>query len=319
MKGRQTIVAARSAEKLIYDSYVTTKETPEGLPTELSYKNTDSFNFAFDIVDVLGNTKPGKLALLHLDRDKNETLFTFKQMARESGRAANYFKALGIKKGDRVMLILRRHYQFWICALALMKIGAIFIPATNQLVEHDLTYRFNAAGVSAIVCTALGGVKEQVELAEKLSPTLKTKVLVEGEREGWKSFDNEYKMYASSFERTEECIKGDEPMLMLFTSGTTGYPKIAVHSCKYPLGHFMTGKYWHCSSPEGLHFTISDTGWGKALWGKLFGPWMNETASFVYDFDRFNAGDILPLFAKYHITSFCAPPTMYTIASTFCE
>ncbi|MBR7040707.1 MAG: AMP-binding protein [Clostridia bacterium] len=307
----QTIAAARSAEKLIYDSYVSTKETPEGLPTELSYKNIDSFNFAFDIVDVLGNTKPGKLALLHLDREKHETLFTFKQMARESGRAANYFKALGIKKGDRVMLILRRHYQFWICALALMKIGAIFIPATNQLVEHDLTYRFNAAGVSAIVCTALGGVKEQVELAEKLSPTLKTKVLVEGEREGWKSFDTEYKMYASSFERTDECIKGDEPMLMLFTSGTTGYPKIAVHSCKYPLGHFMTGKYWHCSSPEGLHFTISDTGWGKALWGKLFGPWMNETASFVYDFDRFNAGDILPLFAKYHITSFCAPPTMY--------
>jgi acetyl-CoA synthetase len=307
----QTIAAARSAEKLIYDSYVATKETPEGLPTELTYKNTDSFNFAFDIVDVLGSTKPGKLALLHLDREKNETLFTFKQMARESGRAANYFKALGIKKGDRVMLILRRHYQFWICALALMKIGAIFIPATNQLVEHDLTYRFNAAGVSAIVCTALGGVKEQVELAEKLSPTLKTKVLVEGEREGWKSFDTEYKMYASSFERTDECIKGDEPMLMLFTSGTTGYPKIAVHSCKYPLGHFMTGKYWHCSSPEGLHFTISDTGWGKALWGKLFGPWMNETASFVYDFDRFNAGDILPLFAKYHITSFCAPPTMY--------
>ncbi|MBR5751992.1 MAG: AMP-binding protein, partial [Clostridia bacterium] len=308
---RDTIIAAKRTDNPIYDTFISTTEDENGLVTDIQFKNTDRFNFAFDIVDGLAKTQGDKLAMVHLDRNHKETRFTFKQISKASNRVANYLRSAGIRKGDRVMLILRRHYQFWLCMIALHKIGAIVIPATNQLVEHDLTYRFNAAGVSAIICTGLGDITNQVELAEMQSPTLKQKFIVEGQKDGWHDFDSEYKVFSSVFERTEDSIKGDEPMLMLFTSGTTGYPKIAVHSCKYPLGHFMTGKYWHCSSPEGLHFTISDTGWGKALWGKLFGPWMNETATFVYDFDRFNAGDILPLFAKYHVTSFCAPPTMY--------
>ena len=209
------------------------------------------------------------------------------------------------------MLILRRHYQFWFCILGLHKLGAIPIPATNQLVEHDLTYRFNAAGVKCVVATGVGEVAAQIDLAMKDSPTVEHRIMVDGHREGWRNFDEEYRMFSSSFPRTEDAPGGDDPMLMLFTSGTTGYPKIATHSYKYPLGHFVTAKYWHCVNPNGLHLTISDTGWGKALWGKLYGQWMCEAATFVYDFDRFSAADILPLFKKYNITTFCAPPTMY--------
>ena len=308
---RDTIVAAKQTEKLIYENFVTPQEDDKGLVTSLSFHNTENFNFAFDIVDEMAKQKPDKLAMLHLDRFGNERRFSFRQISRDSSRAANYFKSLGIKKGDRVMLILRRHYQFWFCILGLHKLGAIPIPATNQLVEHDLTYRFNAAGVKCVVATGVGEVAAQIDLAMKDSPTVEHRIMVDGHRDGWRNFDEEYRMFSSSFPRTEDAPGGDDPMLMLFTSGTTGYPKIATHSYKYPLGHFVTAKYWHCVNPNGLHLTISDTGWGKALWGKLYGQWMCEAATFVYDFDRFSAADILPLFKKYNITTFCAPPTMY--------
>jgi len=178
------------------------------------------------------------------------------------------------------------------------------------LVEKDYEYRFNAAGVSAIIATNDGDVPHQIELAEQNSPTLNLKVLVGGEREGWRNFDEEYPLFSAHFYRNEDTPCGDDPMLMLFTSGTTGYPKIAAHSYKYALGHYITAKYWHGVTDDGLHFTISDTGWGKALWGKLYGQWLCEGAVFTYDFDRFSAADILPMFAKYQITTFCAPPTM---------
>ena len=308
---RDTIVAAKQTEKLIYENFVTPQEDDKGLVTSLSFHNTENFNFAFDIVDEMAKQKPDKLAKLHRFPFGNERRFSFRQISRDSSRAANYFKSLGIKKGDRVMLILRRHYQFWFCILGLHKLGAIPIPATNQLVEHELTYRFNAAGVKCVVATGVGEVAAQIDLAMKDSPTVEHRIMVDGHREGWRNFDEEYRMFSSSFPRTEDAPGGDDPMLMLFTSGTTGYPKIATHSYKYPLGHFVTAKYWHCVNPNGLHLTISDTGWGKALWGKLYGQWMCEAATFVYDFDRFSAADILPLFKKYNITTFCAPPTMY--------
>ena len=295
----------------IYHNFIHPKEDERGALISLRFENEDKFNFAFDIVDALAEKRPEKLAMLHLDSNKNERRFTFFDMKTESNKTANYFKSLGIKKGDRVMLVLKRHYQFWFAILALHKIGAIAIPATNQLQEHDFSYRFNAAGVTAILCTADGGVKEQVELAEKASPTLKTKILVGGEAEGWHNFNSEYQLFSDKFERSADTPCGDDLMLMFFTSGTTGYPKIAAHSYKYPLGHFVTANYWHCVDPNGLHLTISDTGWAKAMWGKLYGQWLCEAATFVYDFDRFHADDILPLFAKYHITTFCAPPTMY--------
>ena len=294
----------------VYKNFIDVVENDKGTPISIKFKNTDKFNFAFDLVDALGEKKPNKLAMLHIDKDKTERRITFLDMKKESARCANYFKSIGIKKGDRVMLVLKRHYQFWFAMIGLNKLGAIAIPATNQLQEHDFEYRFNSAGVSAIICTADGDTSHQVDIAAEKCPALKHKILVNGEREGWRNFNEEYKMFSTHFDRTENSPCGDDLMLMFFTSGTSGYPKIAAHNYKYALGHFHTAKYWHSASPDGLHFTISDTGWAKAMWGKLYGQWLCEAATFVYDFDRFDAADILPMFAKYQITSFCAPPTM---------
>ena len=308
---RDTIVSAHSGNKeYVSSKFVECTEAENGALQKIEFKNEDKFNFAFDIVDEIAKKSPEKLAMLHIDKHKVERRFTFNDMKRASNQCANYFKSLGIKKGDRVMLVLKRHYQFWYAILALHKLGAVAIPATNLLQEHDFDYRFNAAEVSAIVCTADGDVAHQVDLAEPASPTLKTKILVGGEREGWHNFDEEFPLFSAHFYRTEDTACGDDLMLMFFTSGTTGYPKIAAHNYKYALGHYVTAKYWHGVDENGLHFTISETGWGKALWGKLYGQWLCEGAVFTYDFDRFDAADILPMFAKYHITTFCAPPTM---------
>ncbi len=294
----------------IYKKFIDVEENEKGTPTSITFKNTENFNFAFDLVDALAEREPEKLAMLHVSRDHTERRFTFKDIKKASNQCANYFKSLGIKKGDRVMLILKRHYQFWFAMIGLNKLGAIAIPAPNQLVEKDLEYRFNAAGVSAVLCTADGDTAHQVDLAAAKCPELKHKLIVNGEREGWRSFDEEYPLYSTHYNRGENAPGGDDLMLMFFTSGTTGYPKIAAHNYKYALGHFHTARYWHDADPDGLHFTISDTGWAKAMWGKLYGQWLCEAATFVYDFDRFDAADILPMFAKYKITTFCAPPTM---------
>ena len=294
----------------ITGQFVRTLEDEDGCLKAISFRNEDKFNFAFDCVDAIANNTPDKLAMLHIDKNKTERRFTFNDMKRRSNQTANYFKSLGIKKGDRVMLVLKRHYQFWFSMLALHKLGAIAIPATNQLLAHDFEYRFQSAGVSAIVATADGSVADSVDEAQKTCPTLQTKILVGGKREGWHDFNAEFEMYSTHYYRTVDTPCGDDTMVMFFTSGTTGYPKIANHSYKYALGHYVTAKYWHGVDPDGLHFTISDTGWGKALWGKLYGQWLSEGAVFTYDFDRFHAEDILPMFAKYHITTFCAPPTM---------
>ena len=294
----------------IYKKYIDIEENEVGTPLSIKFKNTEKFNFAFDLVDALADREPEKRAMLHISREGTERSFTFKDIKKASNQVANYFKSLGIKKGDRVMLVLKRHYQFWFCMMALNKLGAIVIPATNQLQEHDFEYRFKSAGVSAIVCTADGDVANQVDLAAKGCPELKHKMIVNGEKDGWRTFDEEYTLYSTHFNRTDDTPCGEDLMLMYFTSGTSGYPKIAAHNYKYPLGHFHTAKYWHNVDPDGLHFTISDTGWAKAMWGKLYGQWLAEAAIFVYDFDRFDAAEILPMFSKHNITTFCAPPTM---------
>ena len=298
-------------EKLIVDKFITTTVDENGVCDSIKFHNEDKFNFAFDVVDEIGRKYPEKLAMLHIAEDMTERRFSFKDIKEASSQAANYFKSLGIKKGDRVLLVLKRNYQFWIAILGLHKLGAIAIPATNQLVVHDYEYRFNSAGVSAVVATADGKATDYIDEAQLNSPTLKIKIVANGEKEGWHNFDAEYGLFSRRFVRDENTACGDDPMIMLFTSGTTGYPKIATHSHKYPLGHFITAKYWHCVERDGIHFTISETGWGKALWGKLYGQWLCEGAVFVYDFDRFDASKILPMFAKYNITTFCAPPTMY--------
>ena len=307
---KSNTVVEKDTKDRIYKKFIDVTENEKGTPTSITFKNTEKFNFAFDLVDELASKDPDKLAMLHISKDMTERRFTFKDMKKASAQCANYFKSLGIKKGDRVMLVLKRHYQFWFAMLGLNKLGAIAIPATNQLVEHDFEYRFNSAGVCGIICTADGDTAHQIEMAAEKSPTLKHKIIVNGEREGWRTFDEEYTLYSSHFDRKEDSPCGDDLMLMFFTSGTSGYPKIAAHNYKYALGHFHTAKYWHNVDPEGLHFTISDTGWAKSMWGKLYGQWLCEAATFVYDFDRFNAAEILPMFAKHKITTFCAPPTM---------
>ena len=294
----------------IYHDYFDIIENENGTPTSIKFKNTEKFNFAFDLVDKLAEREPEKLAMLHISRDGTERRFTFKDIKKESNRAANYFKSLGIKKGDKVMLVLKRHYQFWFSIIALNKLGAIAIPATNQLLVHDFEYRYQAAGVKAIICTGDGNTAEQAEIAAQTCPNVEIKIMVNGTREGWRNFDEEYSLFSTHFARTEDSPCGKDLMLMFFTSGTSGYPKLAAHNYTYPLGHFHTAKYWHTVDPDGLHFTISDTGWAKSMWGKLYGQWLAEGAIFVYDFDRFDASDILPMFEKYGITTFCAPPTM---------
>ena len=208
------------------------------------------------------------------------------------------------------MLVLRRHYQFWYLLNALHKLGAVMIPAPVQLLGHDIEYRINKARVKCVVCTAGDGVCEAVESVADNTPSLKWKFIVNGERDGWMNFDAMYGNFSPVFERPAN-QKATDPLLIFFSSGTTGYPKMVEHDHTYPLGHIMTARHWHKVDPEGLHFTVADTGWGKALWGKIYGQWLCEAAVFTYDFDRFHAADMLPMFKQYGITTFCAPPTIF--------
>ena len=298
-------------EPLLAEQFVKCEEDGEGRLLHISYADDDKFNFAFDIVDEIAKKDPNRLAMLHVSAHMRERRFTFKDMLEQSNRVANYLVSLGIGKGDKVMLILKRHFQFWPTMLACHKLGAVAIPATSQLKAHDLTYRFKAGDVKAIFCTGDGDVAIEADAAEKEIGAKLVKVLVYGKREGWHDYNAEVPGFPDVFERTADTPCGNDPMLMFFTSGTTGYPKMALHSYKYALGHFVTAKYWHLVERDGLHFTISETGWGKALWGKFYGQWLCEGAVFTYDFERFDAEKVLPMFEKYDITTFCAPPTIY--------
>ncbi|MDR0917023.1 MAG: AMP-binding protein [Oscillospiraceae bacterium] len=307
----ETITPLAKNEPLIFNNFIDVEEDESGGPLAIRFKNTARYNFAFDVVDVLADKSPDKLAMLHIDRDRNERRFTFEDMSRLSARAANYLVSLGVKKGDHVMLVLKRNWQFWVNVLALHRIGAIMIPAPDQLLEKDFDYRFKAGSVSAIITTSQSNAYLEAEKAMAYCTDVRLRVMCNGAVDGWHDFDTEYQTYRSRFPRTDDTPGGDDPMLMFFSSGTTGYPKLVTHSHTYGLGHFATAYYWHRVDPNGIHFTISDTGWGKALWGKLYGQWLCEGAIFTYDFDRFDANDVLPLFKKHNITTFCAPPTIY--------
>ncbi len=293
----------------IYKQFADETFDESGKLTDIKLHCRDDFNFAYDVVDELAKKCPAKRAIQWIGNNGEETEFSFADISKLSSKAANYLAMLGIKKGDRVMLVLKRHWQFWVCMLALHKLGAVAVPATNQLVEHDFEYRFNAGEISAIICTHDGNTAIEAERAAERCPTLKTKIMAMGTRDGWHDFDSNFIRCSSHFPRVEN--SKDDPSIMFFSSGTTGYPKLVMHSFTYPLGHIVTARHWHHVDPNGLHFTISDTGWGKALWGKLYGQWFCETCVFVYDFDRFDSAKILPMFKKYNITTFCAPPTMY--------
>lgn len=290
--------------------FIQCTEDKNGLLQDIHFSNLEKYNFAYDTIDALAKKCPDKVAMVHLDHLKNERKFTFGDMGRLSNQAANYFRSVGIQQGDRVMLVLKRHWQFWAAILGLHKLGAVAIPATHMLVEHDFVYRYDAAGVSAIVCTGDGDTHTHAQTAAKESKEPVKLIMANGTADGWLNFDEGIQNASDTFERVPDAC-GSKPMIMFFTSGTTGYPKIAAHSFLYAIGHYITARYWHNIDPEGIHFTISDTGWGKALWGKLYGQWLCEGAIFTYDFEKFDAHDILPLFKQYNITTFCAPPTMF--------
>ncbi len=280
-----------------------------------SFKITppQNFNFGYDVVDAIAARTPSALALLHVDREGTPRRFTFSDIRDQSARMANFLASAGIRKGDKVLLIMRRAYQYWPLNVALCKLGAVMIPATAQLLPHDISYRCNAASAKAIVCANDPGIIAAVEAARKDCPTVERLILAGGSREGWLDLDASAAAQSPFFPRRrgQAGTRNGDPLLIYFTSGTTGFPKMAIHDQLYPLGHIATARYWHTNKPGGLHFTISDTGWAKAGWGKIYGQWLCECAVFAYDFDRFDPVRILEMIQTYGITTFCAPPTMY--------
>ena len=306
-----TLSPDKLTEPLSIEKFISVATDEKGIPTRVRYMDEDKYNFAFDTIDRIAENNPDKVAMLYIGNDLQEKEITYRELQRGSNRCANYFTSLGIRKGDRVMLILKRHWQFWFAILGLHKIGAVAIPATNQLKAHDLEFRFRKGRVKAIICTSDDDICTEVENALGTYDGMETRIVVGGPREGWRSFDEDYRMYSTHFERKPDSPCGEDTMLCLFTSGTSGYPKMVVHNYKYALGHYMTARYWHGVDPDGLHLTISETGWGKSLWGKLYGQWMCEGRILVYDFDRFNAASVLDIISRHKVTSLCAPPTMY--------
>ena len=271
----------------------------------------ENFNFAYDVMDVWAQEKPNKTALIWTDDEENERFFTFGELKELTDQAASYFLSLGIGKGDMVMLILKRHYEWWISILALHKIGAIAIPATHMLTTHDIVYRNNRAGVKAIICVGEDYVLEQITAAMSESPTVKTLISI-GPKvpENFHSWHEEIDN-APAFVRPSHVNDNNDIMLVYFTSGTSGEPKMVAHNYLYPLGHITTGVFWHNLHENSIHLTVADTGWGKAVWGKLYGQWFAGAAVFVFNHDKFTAEKILKKIEKYRITSFCAPPTVY--------
>lgn len=273
----------------------------------------ENFNFAYDVVDEIALDDPDKVAMVWCDDKGNDAVFTFEQMKYYSDKTANFFRSQGIRKGDPVMLILKRHFEFWFCTIALNKLGAITIPATHLLSTKDIVYRNNAADIKMIVCVPDPEVIQHIEEAESKSPTLKSKIMIGQDREGWLNYTTEMAKCSDKFIRpvSEESTSNSDIMLLYFTSGTTGMPKMVNHDFVYPLGHILTAKYWQNVQNNGLHFTVADTGWAKSAWGKIYGQWLSGSAVMTYDYDKFVPKNLMEVIEKYKVTTFCAPPTIY--------
>ena len=327
--------------------YVDETYAPDGQLEPFSVHYPDNFNFGYDVVDDIAMNDPDRRAMIWCNPEGEEHIFTFADMKRWSDKTANFLVDQGIKRGDYVLVVLRRHYQFWFVATALAKIGAVMVPATFMLKEHDLEYRLNGASISSIICTSVGEISQIADNVIDECPTVTSRILVNGagggttkyddegnliavagtvgaalsgeegicaasiERKGWADFNSGVRAASEVFERRDTAAA--DPMLMYFSSGTSGNPKMVLHNSGYAVAHLITAKHWHNVQPDGVHFTIADTGWGKAVWGKYYGQWLMEACVLTYDFDRFNAGEILSLISKYQVTTLCCPPTMYRL------
>ncbi|ADP77217.1 AMP-dependent synthetase and ligase [Methanothermus fervidus DSM 2088] len=273
----------------------------------------DNFNFAYDVVDRYAEEVPGKRALVWCDDNGNEKILNFADMKLQSDKVANFLRNLGVKKGDKVMLTLKGRYEFWFSLLALHKIGAIAVPATHMLREKDIVYRIKKAGIDTVISVDDKDLIESYESAEKKLGVELKKIIVGNERDGWLNFREEVKKTPSNFKKPEgdKYPSGNDISLIYFSSGTTGMPKMIQHDFNYPLAHIITAKYWQNVREGGLHYTLSDTGWAKSVWGQIYGQWIAGSAVFVYDFDRFDPHKVLKKIEKYKINTFCAPPTVY--------
>ena len=327
--------------------YVDETYAPDGQLETFSVHYPDNFNFGYDVVDDIAMNDPDRRAMIWCNPEGEEHIFTFADMKRWSDKTANFLVDQGIKRGDYVLVVLRRHYQFWFVATALAKIGAVMVPATFMLKEHDLEYRLNGASISSIICTSVGEISQIADNVIDECPSVTSRILVNGagggttkyddegnliavagtvgaalsgeegicaasiERKGWVDFNSGVRAASEVFERRDTVAA--DPMLMYFSSGTSGNPKMVLHNSGYAVAHLITAKHWHNVQPDGVHFTIADTGWGKAVWGKYYGQWLMEACVLTYDFDRFNAGEILSLISKYQVTTLCCPPTMYRL------
>ena len=327
--------------------YVDETYDENGLLKTFKVKYPDNFNFGYDVVDDIAVADPDRRAMVWCNPEGEEHVFTFADMKRWSDKTANFLAAQGIGKGDFVLVVLRRHYQFWFVATALAKLGAVMVPATFMLKEHDLEYRLNGASIKSIICTSVGDIADVVDNVYDECPSVTSRILVNGagggttprdengslvavagtvgealsgeegicaapaSREGWVDFNTGVREASDVFERVDTLAA--DPMLMYFSSGTSGNPKMVLHDSGYAVAHLITAKHWHNVQPDGIHFTIADTGWGKAVWGKYYGQWLMEACVFTYDFDRFHPSEILSLIGKYCITTLCCPPTMYRL------
>lgn len=269
----------------------------------------DDFNFGYDVVDAIADETPDKRAIVWCNTENEEHIFTFGDIKRLSNKAANVFMSQGIKKGDRVMAILKRHYEYWIVAVALHKMGAVLIPATHMLTADDIVYRIDNADIKGIVCTTQDEVPEKVKAAAEKSGRSMKLWTVQKSVCGFENFTELIESASDELERIDTYVT--DPMVTYFTSGTTGYPKGVIHDFSYPLAHIVTAKYWQQAEDNGLHFTVAETGWAKASWGKIYGQWLVGSAVMVYDFDNFDPKQLTGIINKYGVTSFCAPPTVY--------
>ncbi len=293
----------------IYQRFCTEIKDENGGLKKLTLNYPDNFNFGYDVVDEYAAVSPDKRAMVWCNVENEEHIFTFLDVKRYSNKMANVFREYGIGRGDRVMLVLKRHYEYWFAAVALHKLGAVMIPATHMLTVDDFVYRINASGVKAIVCTAQDDVPSTIKQALRKSE--KTPVLwcVQKDVEGFFNLTSQMETAGDAFDRVE--TSAADPMMLYFTSGTTGYPKGVIHDFTYPLAHIVTAKYWQQAQDDGLHFTVAETGWAKASWGKIYGQWLIGSAVMIYDFDNFDPKQLVTVINRYGVTSFCAPPTVY--------
>ncbi|MBE6036446.1 MAG: acetyl-CoA synthetase [Clostridiales bacterium] len=293
----------------VYQNYCTETLNAQGGLQEIRFHYPENFNFGYDVVDRIAAATPDKKALVWCNTENEERIFSFGEIRDCSNRVANVFSSAGIGKGDRVMVALKRHYEYWLTAVALHKLGAVLIPVTHMLTEDDICYRLATAKVKAVVCTGMD------QFPQKMLNSIKKVGLdcllwtVQKDVPGFRNLTAEMETASSQLERRETLAT--DPLVMYFTSGTTGYPKAVTHDHSYPLAHVVTAKYWQQAEDGGLHFTVAETGWAKASWGKLYGQWLTESAVMVFDFDNFDPKQLMTVINRYGVTSFCAPPTVY--------